>query len=288
MISTRGKRAKNYYWGQRNETLPSFKKYTALSGATCLKVDGVVLKFGGIVAVDHADLETRMGEVHSIVGPNGAGKTSLLNCINGIYKPSEGRIKFEGKDITGMKSDSVAALGIGRAFQRLALFKGMSVLENVLIGRHLFIKASPFAGGVYWGRASREDIKNQAIAEEVLEFMEIEHLRSKRVGDLSYGMQKRVEFARALALQPKLLLLDEPVAGMNLEEKEDVARFILDIKEEIGVSVLMVEHELDMVMDISDRLTVLNFGQVIATGNPKDVVLNPTVEEAYLGKKKDG
>lgn len=278
-------RSEQYYWRRRSEILPSFPKNMGKLGAPCLYVEGVSLRFGGIVALEHAMLETRMGEIHSIVGPNGAGKTSLLNCINGIYRPFEGKILFEGKDIVGMKPHQVASLGIGRSFQRIALFKGMTVLENVLVGRHLFIKAGPLAGVAYWGSAVHEDIENQSLAEEILEFMEIEHLRSKRVGELSYGLQKRVEFARALALQPKLLLLDEPVAGMNLEEKEDIARFILDIKEELGMAVLLIEHELDMVMDISDRVTVLNFGRIITSGVPSEIASNPAVKEAYLGTR---
>lgn len=272
------------YWPRRHEVLPSFPKYLQKAGTVCLQAERVTLRFGGTVALAGASLEARLGEVHSLVGPNGAGKTSLLNCINGLYKPTEGCIRFLGVDITGLPPNRVAALGIGRAFQRLALFRGMTVLENVLVGRHLFIKAGPLAGAVYWGRGLREDVANQALAEEILEFLEIEHLRHKPVRELSYGMQKRVEFARALALQPKLLLLDEPVAGMNLEEKQDVARFILDIKEELGIAIILVEHELDMVMDISDRVTVYNFGQLIASGKPAEVLTHPAVTEAYLGQ----
>lgn len=272
------------YWPRRNEVLPSFPKHHEQGGMLCLKVDDLNLSFGGIMAINGVSLEAKMGEIHALVGPNGAGKSSVLNCINGLYRPQQGRMWFAGRDISGLTPHRVAALGIGRSFQRLALFKGLTVLENIMVGRHLFIKAGPISGALYWGRGVREDIRNQALAEEIIEFLEIEHLRDKPVRELAYGMQKRVELGRALAVEPKLLLLDEPVAGMNLEEKEDIARFILDIKDELGTAIILIEHELDMVMDISDRVTVLNFGQVIASGPPQEVVASPAVAEAYLGK----
>lgn len=273
-------------WPRRHEVLPSFPKYHHQMGQICLEVEEVSLRFGGIVALEGVSLDVKMGEIHALVGPNGAGKTSLLNCINGLYRPNGGRIRFEGRDITGLPPHKVAAMGIGRSFQRLALFRGMTVLENILVGRHLFINAGSIAGALYWGKGIREDIRNQALAEEILEFLEIEHLRHKSVRELSYGLQKRVDFARALALQPKLLLLDEPVAGMNLEEKEDIARFIVDIKEELGLAIILIEHELDMVMDISDRITVLNFGRVIARGKPEEIAKDAAVAEAYLGQRE--
>lgn len=272
------------YWPRRNEVLPSFPKYHEQKDALCLKAENLNLSFGGIMAINEVSLEVKMGEIHALVGPNGAGKSSVLNCINGLYRPQQGRVWFDDRDISGFAPHKVAALGIGRSFQRLALFKGLTVLENIMVGRHLFIKAGPLSGALYWGRGVREDVRNQALAEEIIEFLEIQHLRDKPVRELAYGMQKRVEFGRALALEPKLLLLDEPVAGMNLEEKEDIARFILDIKEELGTAIILIEHELDMVMDISDRVTVLSFGQVIASGPPQEVVANPAVAEAYLGK----
>jgi branched-chain amino acid transport system ATP-binding protein len=230
------------YWPRRHEVLPSLPKYNEQGGMLSLSVEDIKLSFGGIVAINGVSIEVKMGEIHALVGPNGAGKSCLLNCINGLYRPQQGRICFDGRDISGLAPHRVAALGIGRSFQRLALFKGLTVLENILVGRHLFIKAGPLSGALYWGRGVREDIRNQAMAEEIIEFLEIEHLRDKPVRELAYGMQKRVEFGRALALEPKLLLLDEPVAGMNLEEKEDIARFILDIKEELGTAIILIEH----------------------------------------------
>ncbi|MDT3700999.1 MAG: ABC transporter ATP-binding protein [Thermincola sp.] len=278
------------YWPRRNEVLPSFPKHHEQKGKQCLRADGLNLSFGGIKAISGVSLEAKMGEIHALVGPNGAGKSSLLNCINGLYRPQQGSVWFDGQSISGLAPHKVAALGIGRSFQRLALFKGLTVLENIMVGRHLFIKAGLLSGALYWGKGSREDVRNQALAEEIIEFLEIQHLRDKPVRELAYGMQKRVEFGRALAVEPKLLLLDEPVAGMNHEEKEDIARFILDIQEELGTAIILIEHELDMVMDISDRVTVLSFGQVIANGKPQEVVANPAVAEAYLGKnlEKEG
>lgn len=272
------------YWPRRNEVLPSFPKHHEQKGMLCLRAEGLNLSFGGIKAINDVSMEVKMGEIHALVGPNGAGKSSLLNCINGLYRPQQGSVWFNSQNISGFAPHKVAALGIGRSFQRLALFKGLTVLENIMVGRHLFIKSGCLRGALYWGKGSREDIQSQALAEEIIEFLEIEHLRDKPVRELAYGMQKRVEFGRALAVEPKLLLLDEPVAGMNLEEKEDIARFILDIKEEMGTAIILIEHELDMVMDISDRVTVLSFGQVIASGAPQEVVANPAVAVAYLGK----
>ncbi len=274
------------YWARRNEVLPSFPKFHASRGKTRLVVVDFSLRFGGISAVHNVSLDVKQGEFHSIVGPNGAGKSSVLNCISRLYHPQSGDILVDGQSIIKVPPHSIASLGIGRAFQRLSLFRGLTVLENIMVGRHLFIQSGLVSGGLYWGPGLREDIRNQASAEEIIQFLEIEHLRDKRANELSYGQQKRVELGRALALEPSLLLLDEPVAGMTLEEKEDIARFILDIKEEIGMSIVLVEHELDLVVSISDRITVLNFGQVIGRGLPSEVLNMPAVVEAYLGEQE--
>lgn len=271
------------YWSRKNRILPSFRNYTDSTNEPCLSVENISFTIGDNTILKNVSLKAEMGTIHSIVGPNGAGKTSLLNCINGFYRVDKGNIRFDGREISGLRPTRIAALGISRSFQRLSLFEGLSVLENILVGRHLFMKCGPIAGMIYRGKCLREEYENQAICEEILDFFEIEHLRSKRVAELTYGLQKRVEFAKALSLQPRMLILDEPVAGMNLEEKEDVARFILDIKEELGISIVMIEHELDMVMQLSDLVTVLNYGKVVATGVPKDIVSSREVLAAYLG-----
>ncbi|TDA69706.1 MAG: ABC transporter ATP-binding protein [Clostridia bacterium] len=272
-----------HYWHRRNEVLPSFYNYCHEKGKVCLEARKLTLRFGGITALDGVSFHVQQGEIHAIVGPNGAGKSSLLNCISGLYRPQQGEILVRGQDLVGLSPDKISMLGLGRTFQRLALFKGMTVLENIFVGRHSFIRAGLLAGAFYWGKGVREDIRNQAMVEEIIEFLEIEHLRNVPVGELSYGLQKRVELGRALALEPAVLLLDEPVAGMNLEEKEDMARFILDVKEDLGLAVVLIEHELDMVMDISDRVTVMNFGRVIGEGQPAQVVQIPEVVAAYVG-----
>lgn len=283
--NTKRKSIVPHYWNRRNKVLPSFTKYHDFKGQNCLKVEGIELCFGGVVAVNNVSFEVNQGEILALVGPNGAGKSSLLNCINGVYHPQKGRVLFQGEDISKLSPDRRAGKGIGRSFQRLALFTGMSVLDNIMVGRHLCIKSGLLANAIYWGKGLNEDIRHQSLAEEIIEFLEIEHLRDYPVGELSYGLQKRVEFGRALALDPKLLILDEPVAGMNLEEKEDIARFIMDIKEEIGPAIIMVEHELDLVLDISDKVMVMNFGKKIADDIPQAVMKVPEVVEAYLGKK---
>ncbi len=248
-----------------------------------LKVENVTLSFGGVKALSEVSLEVAQGELVSVIGPNGAGKTSLLNCISGFYHPSAGRITFEGHDLTHASPHQVTQYGIARAFQNIELFTGMTVLENLLMARHTFGRYNLLDNILIYGRAMRVGVENRRFCEEIIDFMELEPYRKALVGDLPYGVRKRVEVARALALSPKLLLLDEPMAGMTLEEKEDMVRFILDIRAERGTTVVLIEHDLGVVMDISDRVYVLDFGQVIASGLPEEVSQNPRVQEAYVG-----
>jgi branched-chain amino acid transport system ATP-binding protein len=251
-----------------------------------LAAEDITLQFGGVVALLEVSVEVEQGAIHAIIGPNGAGKTSLLNCISRLYHPTKGRILFEGQDITTYRPHKIAELGIARSFQNIELFRGMTVLDNLMLGRHVHLKSGVLSGGFYWGKSQREEIAHRAIVEDIIDFLEIEAIRNKTVGTLAYGLQKRVELGRALALEPKILLLDEPMAGMNVEEKEDMARFILDINEERGITVVLIEHDMGVVMDISDKVTVLDFGEKISEGTSDEVRKDPKVISAYLGEQK--
>ena len=245
----------------------------------------VSLSFRGVRALNRVSFGVNRRELFSIIGPNGAGKTSMLNCISGRYTPSDGRIVFDGRDITGLKTNARAPLGIGRTFQNLALFNHMSVLDNIMVGRHHLLRNNFLTGALYWfGGAQKEELAHRREVEEIIDFLEIPHIRKALAGTLPYGLRKRVELARAIALKPKLILLDEPMAGMNLEEKEDMARYILDLNEEWGMTVIMIEHDIGVVMDISHRLIVLDFGRMIAEGQPHEVMEHPQVKKAYLGE----
>src|SRR5512137_575752 len=251
-----------------------------------LSVEGLSLSFGGLAALSLVDLSVREGSITGIIGPNGAGKTSLLNCISGFYRPQAGRVAFDGKDVTRVAPDRRAALGLGRTFQNVALFEGMTVLDNVKLGAHARLSSGILATMVGTPSARREELRLRAeVEDEVLDFLEMEHLRHRTVGSLAYGLQKRVDLARALAMRPKILLLDEPVAGMNEEETEDMARFILDLQEERGVTVVLIEHDMGVVMDLCDRVAVLSFGERISQGTPDEVRRDPEVIRAYLGEE---
>jgi branched-chain amino acid transport system ATP-binding protein len=253
-----------------------------------IEVRNVSLRFGGVRALADVSFEVRPGELYSIIGPNGAGKTSMLNCISGRYKPNDGDIRFKGNEITKLSPNARADMGIGRTFQNLALFSHMSVLDNIMVGRHHLLKSNFLKGAIYWfGGAQTEEIDHRREVEEIIDFLEIQHIRNAPAGTLAYGLRKRVELARAVALRPELVLLDEPMAGMNLEEKEDMARYIVDLNEEWGMTVIMIEHDMGVVMDLSHRVMVLDFGRTIAEGLPDEVRGNEHVKKAYLGEEDE-
>ena len=250
-----------------------------------LAVDEINLRFGGVTAINDVSFEVAEGELFAIIGPNGAGKTSIFNVISQVYHPQQGDIRWRGESIMGLRPDRVAALGIARTFQNIELFPQMTVIDNLLTGRHVRMKQSIFTSALWFGPAKREEMENRRKVEDIIDFLEIEQWRKYPVGLLPYGIQKRVELGRALAMDPELLMLDEPVAGMNLEETEDMARFILDIQDELGIAIILVEHDMGLVMDIADRILVVDFGKPIAIGTSPEVQQNPNVVKAYLGEE---
>ena len=256
-------------------------------GGTMMEVKNITLRFGGVVAIHDISFDIHEGEIRAIIGPNGAGKSSMLNVISGFYHPQEGEVWFNGAKRPSVKPYQVAAQGIARTFQNIALFKGMSTLDNIMTGRLTKMKAGMLSQAIWWGKAAREEEEHRRKVEEIIDFLEIQAIRKTPVGRLPYGLQKRVELGRALAAEPKLLLLDEPMAGMNVEEKEDMSRFILDVNDEFGTTIALIEHDMGVVMDISDRVVVMDYGKKIGDGTPAEVLANKEVIDAYLGVSDD-
>ena len=248
-----------------------------------LSIQRLRLSFGGVIAVKDVDLQVHTGELMAIIGPNGAGKTSLLNCITGFYRPQQGKIIFNGKDITNLHTHELVGVGIGRTFQNIELFPGMTVLANMTLARHIHCRYSFIKSFLFSKSVRDEEIRHRQVLEEIIDFLEMQSIRKQAVGSLPYGMQKRVELGRALALEPKLLVLDEPFAGMNMEEKEDMVRFLLELNQQWGVTMILVEHDMSIVMSISQRIMVLNFGEKLGEGNAEEISANPEVIKAYLG-----
>ncbi|MFM2069292.1 MAG: hypothetical protein RLZZ584_4201 [Pseudomonadota bacterium] len=265
--------------GQASPDITGGKKI----GEVILDVSNISLRFGGVKALTDISFNVREHEVRAIIGPNGAGKSSMLNCINGVYTPQEGSITFRGKTFDHMNSRQVAEMGVARTFQNLALFKGMNVIDNIMSGRNLKMKCNLFQQAIRWGAAEREEVKHREFVEHIIDFLEIQAFRKTPVGRLPYGLQKRVDLGRALAMEPQVLLLDEPMAGMNVEEKQDMCRFILDVNDEFGTTIVLIEHDMGVVMDISDRVVVLDYGKKIGDGTPDEVRSNEEVIKAYLG-----
>ena len=256
-------------------------------GAVMMEMKNITLRFGGVVAIKDISFDVREGEIRAIIGPNGAGKSSMLNVISGFYHPQEGEVWYKGARRPEMKPFEVARQGIARTFQNIALFEGMSVLDNVMTGRLNHMKSGILSQAIWYGKAEREETENRAVVERVIDFLEIQHIRKTPVSRLPYGLKKRVELARALAADPKLLLLDEPMAGMNVEEKEDMSRFILDVNDEFGTTIVLIEHDMGVVMDLSDRVVVMDYGKKIGDGPPDEVRNNQAVIDAYLGVAHD-
>ena len=265
--------------------MPDAPAVSGTAGLPVMRAENLTLRFGGVTALSDVSIDIRDGELLAIIGPNGAGKSCTLNCLNKFNAPQQGRLFFRDREITRMSPHAVARLGVGRTFQGLQLFNGLSVLDNLLAGRHLHMTTNALQGFFYWPWSHREELRERRRVEEIIDFLEIKQIRHRLVGSLSYGLRKRVDLGRALAMEPKVLLMDEPMAGMNVEEKEDMARFVIDIREALDISIVIVEHDMQVVMDIADRIVVLDWGHVIADGSPGDIGRHPRVITAYLGEE---